>query len=323
MNVVFAGTPAFAVPCLEALLGVSDITIDAVYTQPDRPAGRGRKMRASPVKASALEHELIVHQPQTLRSEAEAERLAAFAPALMVVVAYGLILPQKILQIPTLGCVNVHASLLPRWRGAAPIQRAILAGDTQTGVSIMKMEVGLDTGPVYLSSACDILPTDTAASLHDRLAALGPCALISVIENLRRGAAHSKPQDDGRANYAERIDKAEAQIDWRKDAGDIERLVRAFHPVPVAFSYLKSTDDDANPTQTRVKIWAVEASAEHTDAPPGEILSARPAGIEVATGSGRIKITTLQAPGARAMDARAFLNAKPIAAGAKFCALPT
>ena len=233
LKIVFAGTPDFSVPALDALL-TSGHDVIAVYTQPDRPAGRGRKLTASPVKARALEHGIPVHQPLSLKRPEEQERLAALAPDVMVVVAYGLLLPPAVLAIPRLGCVNIHASLLPRWRGAAPIQRAILAGDAETGVTLMQMEKGLDTGPMLATVRCPIGPDDTAETLHDRLAALGAGALVPTLERLDRGEITAEPQDDTQACYAAKLDKAEAVLDWRRPAVELERQVRAFNPWPVA-----------------------------------------------------------------------------------------
>lgn len=308
-RLVFAGTPAFSVPCLATLIGAGQNVV-CVYTQPDRPAGRGRKLQHSPVKELALSHGIPVRQPESLkRDRDERQVLRELAPDLMVVVAYGLILPQSVLDTPPLGCVNVHASLLPRWRGAAPIQRAVLAGDAQTGVCIMRMEAGLDTGPVYHRLAIPIAPDETGGSLHDRLSILGARALIEALPGILDGTSRPEPQDDSHATYARKLDKAEAAIDWGEPAAAIERRVRAFDPWPVATTRL---DDEV------LRIWSAEAAdADVTGASPGTVLATGGAGIEVATGSGRLRITRLQAPGKRPMDAQDFLNARRLD-GARF-----
>jgi len=302
LRLVFAGTPDLAVPSLDALIAAGH-DCAAVYTQPDRPAGRGRKLQQSPVKDSALARAIPVRQPETFKRDPQAvAELAALDPDLMVVVAYGLLLPKSVLAIPRLGCVNVHASLLPRWRGAAPIQRAILAGDAETGVCIMRMEAGLDTGPVYSRLVTPIGSEDTGGSLHDRLAVLGARALIDAIPGIADGTLVPEPQDPAGAIYAHKIDKAEAEIDWTAPAAAIERQVRAFDPWPVA--------------QTRLggevlRIWSAHAiSQARTEVLPGTVTVASRAGIEVATGVGTLRVLRLQAPGKRPMDALDFLNAR-------------
>jgi methionyl-tRNA formyltransferase len=301
-RLVFAGTPAFSVPCLAALIK-ADYEVACVYTQPDRPAGRGRKLQQSPVKELALARGIPVRQPESLKRDRDEQQvLRDLAPDLMIVVAYGLILPQSVLDIPRLGCVNVHASLLPRWRGAAPIQRAVLAGDAESGVCIMRMEAGLDTGPVYHRRAIALDPGETGGSLHDRLADLGARALIEVLPGILDGISRAEPQDDALATYAHKLDKAEAAIDWAEPATAIERRIRAFDPWPVATARL---DGEV------LRIWSAEASTEPASgSEPGEILSAGRTGIEVATGSGRLRITRLQPPGKRPMRAADFLNAR-------------
>src|SRR5690606_639287 len=306
MRIVFAGTPEFAVPSLRAAARKAEIV--AVYTQPDRPAGRGRGMQASPVKLAALELGFPVLQPETLKSELSRDALRALKPDLMVVVAYGLLLPQAILDIPEHGCWNVHASLLPRWRGAAPIQRAIEAGDTETGVSLMQMEKGLDTGPVLLSQRLSIGPAETAGELHDRLAELGAQTLGDGLGLLRAGMKPvARPQPDAGATYARKLEKSEARLDWSQPAPVLARKVRAFHPWPVAEAALAGE---------RVRIHAAEAVDVAHDAAPGSVLQASRAGIDVACGEGALRITRLQREGGRALAAADYLNARPLAAGA-------
>ena len=299
-RLIFAGTPEFAVPALGALIA-ADYDLVAVYTQPDRPAGRGRKLAPSPVKQTALAARIPVLQPPTLRDAAAVDALRAHAADLMLVAAYGLLLPQQALDAPRLGCVNIHASLLPRWRGAAPILRAILAGDRQTGISIMRMELGLDTGPVYSASHIDIAADETGGSLHDRLAALGAEALLQTLPGILDGSLVPETQDDALASYAHKLSKDEAQIDWRRPAVDIERQVRAFDPWPVAQTRL---GDET------LRIWSARALALPADAPPGKVVACGRDGIEVATGAGRLCVTRLQAPGKRPMPAWDFLNAR-------------
>lgn len=301
LNIVFAGTPDFAVPSLQALID-SPHRVIGVYTQPDRPAGRGRKLTASPVKQRAIEHAIPVYQPENFRTTASLEELAMLKPDLMVVVAYGLILPESVLATPRLGCINVHASLLPRWRGAAPIQRAILAGDNETGVTIMQMEAGLDTGPMLAKISCPIEPDDTGQSLHDRLAPLGNQLLLQVITQLASGTARPAVQDEALANYAAKLDKAEACIDWTQPAEQIARQIRAFNAWPVA-----QTSFDG---QT-LRLWMATATGQKVDATPGSLVSATAEGMDVATGNGVLRISELQPAGKRRMPVTDFLNARP------------
>lgn len=300
LKLIFAGTPDFAARHLAALLS-SGHEVVAVYTQPDKPAGRGQKLTASPVKELALAHHLPVYQPATLRSEEAQAELAALGADLMVVVAYGLILPKVVLDTPRLGCINVHGSLLPRWRGAAPIQRSIWAGDAETGVTIMQMDVGLDTGAMLSKAACPIAADETSASLYDKLAELGPQALVETLSQLAAGEIQPEPQDDALANYAEKLSKEEARIDWTLDAAAIERCTRAFNPWPISWF------DVAGQT---VKVWSAQVlESEHGQA-PGTLLKADREGIDIATGRGVLRLLTLQPPGKKPMAVQDLLNSR-------------
>jgi methionyl-tRNA formyltransferase len=302
LRIVFAGTPEFAVPCLEACRA-SGAELVAVYTQPDRPAGRGRKLAPSPVKQAALAAGVAVEQPQSLKSPEAREALAAYRPDLLVVVAYGLILPRKVLAIPRLGCWNVHASLLPRWRGAAPIQRAILAGDTESGVDLMQMEAGLDTGPVLLERRTPIHRDDTGGSLHDRLAQLGAEVLLEALQRTRHGetlAATAQPAEG--ATYAHKLDKAEAALDFARPARELERQVRAFDPWPVAEASIEGES---------VRVWAAEALEREPAAAPGSVVGAGRDGIDLACGAGVLRVTALQRAGGKRISATDYLNARP------------
>jgi methionyl-tRNA formyltransferase len=301
LSLIFAGTPEFSVPALEALCA-SRHRVLAVYTQPDRPAGRGRRVVASPVKSCALRHGLPVAQPASLRAPDALEKLAQWRADLMVVVAYGLLLPEAALNAPRRGCVNIHASLLPRWRGAAPIQRAILAGDRLTGVAIMQMDAGLDTGPVLLQRATPIGERETAASLHDRLAVMGAQALIEALDMIAAGVAHPRPQPDEGITYAHKIRKEEAVIDWSRPAVEIDRQVRAFNPWPIAQTLWRGR---------QLRIWEAEPLACPSSAPaaPGTVLASCAQGIDVATGNGVLRITRLQEPGRKPLSAAEFVNA--------------
>jgi methionyl-tRNA formyltransferase len=303
LRIVFAGTPEFAVPPLEALLAAGHDLV-AVYTQPDRPAGRGQALAASPVKLRALESGLTVEQPATLKSPDAVERLRGFGADLMVVVAYGLILPRAVLDVPRLGCWNIHASLLPRWRGAAPIQRAILAGDAVTGVTIMQMEAGLDTGPVLLVRETPIGPRELGGQLHDRLSRLGAEAIVAAIDEWQAGRIEPVPQPAEGATYAAKLSKAEARIDWKQPAVTIDRQVRAFNPWPVA----ETTWDGK-----QLRIWQCEPDPGPTDAAPGTVLESSGGRIVVATGDGGLRLLQVQVAGRRAMSAAEFLNANTLA----------
>lgn len=300
LKLIFAGTPDFAARHLAALLS-SDHEVVAVYTQPDKPAGRGQKLTASPVKELALAHDLPVYQPASLRKEEAQAELAALGADLMVVVAYGLILPKVVLDTPRLGCINVHGSLLPRWRGAAPIQRSIWAGDAETGVTIMQMDVGLDTGAMIRKMSCSIAADETSASLYDKLAELGPQALVDTIDAMAAGNIAAEAQDDALANYAEKLSKEEARIDWSMDAAAIERCIRAFNPWPI--SWFEVAD------QT-VKVWQAEVITQDHGQRAGTLLKADKQGIDVATGKGVLRLLTLQPPGKKAMSVTDLLNSR-------------
>ncbi len=302
LRVVFAGTPEFAVPCFAACRA-SGAEVVAAYTQPDRPAGRGRKLAHSPVKQAALEAGIPVEQPLSLKDAAAREILAGYRPDLLVVVAYGLILPRRVLAIPRLGCWNVHASLLPRWRGAAPIQRAIAAGDVQTGVDLMQMEAGLDTGPVLLERRTPIHRDDTGGSLHDRLAALGADVLAEGLHRTMAGETlAATPQPAEGVTYAHKLDKAEAALDPSRPAIALEWQVRAFDPWPVA---------EAEIAGERVRVWAASALQVDHQAPIGSVIAAGRDGIVLACGDGGLRITALQRPGGKRISAADYLNARP------------
>ena len=300
LRIVFAGTPEFALPSLRAAARLGDIV--AVYTQPDRPAGRGRQLAPSPVKQAALNNGWTVRQPTTLKTIEARKKLAALKPDLLIVVAYGLILPPKILAIPRQGCWNVHASLLPRWRGAAPIQRAIEAGDAQTGVCLMQMAEGLDTGPVLLSQTTPIDSDDTAGSLHNRLAELGADVLSDGLSLLRAGMRPvARPQATDGVTYAHKLDKAEARLDWNQSAIALERKVRAFTPWPVAEAIVNGE---------RLRIHEARArSVEHTAASGGVLAMSRD-GLDIACADGALRLTVVQREGGRAMPIADYLNAR-------------
>ena len=298
LRIVFAGTPEFAAEHLKALLA-SPHQIIAVYTQPDRPAGRGQKLMPSPVKQLALEHGIAVYQPASLRNEEAQAELAALKPDLMVVVAYGLILPQVVLDTPRLGCINSHASLLPRWRGAAPIQRAVQAGDAESGVTVMQMEAGLDTGPMLLKVSTPISTSDTGGSLHDRLAQLGPQAVLQAIDGLAAGTLKGEVQDDALANYAHKLNKEEAFLDFSRPAVELERLVRAFHPWPICHTTLNG---DA------LKVHAAEIGEGKGE--PGTILDADKQGLTVDCGEGALRLTRLQLPGGKPLAFADLYNSR-------------
>jgi methionyl-tRNA formyltransferase len=303
MRLIFAGTPEFAARALAALHDAGHAIV-LVLTQPDRPAGRGLKLVLSAVKILALERGLRVYQPNSLKDAETLELLRAADADLMVVAAYGLILPEAVLSIARFGAINIHASLLPRWRGAAPIQRAILAGDALTGISIMQMDRGLDTGPVLAAQSLGIAANDTGASLHEKLAALGARLIVSTLARLQRGPLHAEPQSDAGATYAAKISKAEAEIDWREAAVEIERKVRAFDPAPGASTMIGSIG---------LKIW--RAGVAQANGEPGAVLETGPEGIVVACGNGALKIQELQRAGGKRLTAAQFLAGFPLAAG--------
>ncbi len=302
LRIVFAGTPEFASEHLKALLD-SPHEIIAVYTQPDRPAGRGQKLMPSPVKQLAAQHGIPVMQPPTLRDAAAQAELAALQPDLLVVVAYGLILPQVVLDIPRLGCINSHASLLPRWRGAAPIQRAVQAGDAESGVTVMRMELGLDTGPMLLKTVTPITAEDTGGTLHDRLAELGPPAVLQAITGLADGTLVGEVQDDSLATYAHKLNKDEARIDWSRPADELERLIRAFNPWPICHSTL-------NGEALKVLAASVAANPAQAQGVPGAILEASKDGLIVACGVGALRLTRLQLPGGKPLNFTDLFNSR-------------
>lgn len=301
MRVIFMGTPAFSVPALHALAAAGH-RIVAAYSQPPRPAGRGKAPRPSPVETAARAMGVPTFTPTSLKSEAAAADVLALGADIAVVVAYGLILPQPILDAPAFGCLNIHASLLPRWRGAAPIQRAIMAGDRQSGVSIMQMDAGLDTGPVRLCRTIDLAADETAADLHDRLATLGARAIVDVLDDL--DAHPPVAQSDAGVTYADKIDKAEARIDWAEDAVEIDRKIRGLSPFPGAWSDVGGT---------RLKF--LQSRVADGSGPPGQVLDD---GLRVAAGRGAVQILRLQRPGRGAAETGAFLRGHPIAAGTRF-----
>ncbi|KEQ16606.1 methionyl-tRNA formyltransferase [Endozoicomonas numazuensis] len=307
LRIVFAGTPEFASAHLQAVLDSQAVQdnhheVVAVYTQPDRPAGRGRKLKPSPVKELALQHDIPVFQPLSLKKDEEArEQLAALKPDLMIVVAYGLILPQSVLDIPTYGCINVHGSILPRWRGAAPIQRAIAAGDEESGVTIMQMDKGLDTGDMLIKACCPIHITDKSSDLHDRLIEVGQPALIEAIDAIAKGTITAEKQDDSCACYAHKMSKEEARIDWTQPAEKLDCLVRAFNPWPVATTEL---EDNA------IRVWEAERVEGNSDEAPGTLIKADKSGLDIATAEGILRLTNVQLSGSRAMSVQDLLNSR-------------
>ncbi len=301
LRLIFAGTPAFAAISLEALLAQGRHEVVAVYARPDRPAGRGRAVTAGAVKQLALKHGLPVRQPARL-DEAEVAGLAAYKPDAVIVAAYGLLLPPALLELPRLGCINIHASLLPRWRGAAPIERAILAGDVETGVTLMRMVPALDSGPILAQRRCLIGEQDTAGDLHDKLAALGAELLLEKLPAIAASGVQAAPQDERLATYARKIIKTEARLDWRRPAVELARAARAFNPRPGATAILGGRE---------IKVLRVHPVRGPVAGPPGTIIHAGPEGIDVQTGDGLLRLQTLQAPGRRPVTAADYLNAHP------------
>ena len=299
LNIIFAGTPDFAARHLDALLSSSH-KIVGVFTQPDRPAGRGNKLTASPVKQLAEQHGIPVFQPKSLRPEENQQLVAALQADAMVVVAYGLILPAAVLAMPRLGCINVHGSLLPKWRGAAPIQRSLWAGDAETGVTIMQMDVGLDTGDMLYKLACPIEADDTSASLYQKLAELGPQGMLTTLEQLASGHAQPEVQDEALVSYAEKLSKEEAKLDWMLSASQLERCIRAFNPWPVSYFTLEDQP---------IKVWKASV-LPHVAKQPGEIVQADKNGIQIATADGVLNIEELQPAGKKAMKAQDLLNSR-------------
>jgi methionyl-tRNA formyltransferase len=313
LRIVFAGTPEFAAAHLQSLVTAQkenhqNFEVVAVYTQPDRPAGRGKKLSASPVKELAIAHQIPVYQPVNFKSPEAIAEFTALDADLMIVVAYGLILPKNLLDIPRLGCINVHASLLPRWRGAAPIQRAIEAGDKESGVTIMQMDVGLDTGDMLLKTRCTLSPDETGSSLHDKLIQLGSPALLNVLQQLREGNTHPEKQDSAQATYANKLNKEEAALDWRLSAIELERKVRAFNPFPVAHTQLVDTN-----FQERIRVWKAKAvieSTTNTNA-PGSITHIDEQGVWVACAEGQLIFQELQLPGKKILNVAEILRGHP------------
>lgn len=300
LKIIYAGTPDFAVPALQALIA-SPHQVVAVYTQPDRPAGRGRKIQFGPVKQVAVDAAIEVQQPVSFKDIDAEKILAAYQCDVMVVAAYGLILPQNVLDLPIYGCFNIHGSLLPRWRGAAPIHRAIQSGDSETGVTIMQMAAGLDTGDMLLKMACPITAEDTSQTIHDRLASDGADALLQVLESIND--LNPEIQDETQTSYAQKLNKAEAEIDWSKSAIEIDRTIRAFNPWPVAFTLY-----DGKP----LRIFMSKVLDKKTDEPAGTVIAETNNGIEIATGNGVLSFSRLQLPGKKAMDVRDFLNGRSL-----------
>lgn len=298
LRIIFAGTPEFAAQHLQALLA-SQHEIIAVYTQPDRPAGRGQKLVPSAVKALAVEHNIPVFQPKNLKALEDQQQLAALNADLMVVVAYGLLLPQAVLAAPRLGCINSHASLLPRWRGAAPIQRAVEAGDAESGVTVMQMELGLDTGPMLLKVSTPISQHDTGGSLHDRLAELGANAIIEAVDKLAAGQLTGEVQNDALACYAHKLSKQKAEINWQRPALELARQIRAFNPWPISFTSIN---------QQPLKIHAAEVTSGKGHA--GQIIAIEKDAIVVACGTDALRLTRIQLPNAKAMNVSDVLNGK-------------
>jgi len=304
LNIIFAGTPDFAAQHLAALLE-SEHAIVAVYCPPDKPAGRGKKLTACATKLLALTHNIPVEQPENFKNEEAQATLASYQADVMVVVAYGLLLPPVILQTPRLGCINVHGSILPKWRGAAPIQRALEAGDPQTGVTIMQMDKGLDTGDMILTATCDITIKDTSATLYDKLAELGPKALLDTLALMALGKYHRQPQDNSQATHAAKLEKADAELNWQQPASILDRKIRAYIPWPVAqFTF------NENSQQHRIRVWQASVIELDHNQIPGTIISSNKQGIVVATAVNALRLEILQLPGKKALFVADILNGK-------------
>lgn len=309
LNIIFAGTPDFAAQHLAALIN-SEHNVVAVYCPPDKPAGRGKKLTACSTKLLALEHNITVEQPINFKNAADQQQLAQYDADIMVVVAYGLILPEVILNTPRLGCINVHGSILPKWRGAAPIQRSLEAGDKKTGVTIMQMDKGLDTGDMILTAECAIENTDTSASLYEKLATLGPRALIETLalmaQSNDQASEHNIPQDNELATYAHKLDKAEAELNWQLSAGELHRKIRAYIPWPVS----QFTFTESESKQHRLRVWQASVQEYQGSAAPGTIIKADKQGIDVATADGVLRLETIQLPGKKALAVKDILNGR-------------
>lgn len=300
MKIVFAGTPDFAVPTLQALLD-SPHQVCAVYTQPDRPAGRGRKLTASPVKALALSADIAVYQPENFKSADAIQQLIALDADLLVVVAYGLILPQAVLDIPKHGCINVHGSLLPRWRGAAPIHRAVMAGDAKTGITIMKVVKKLDAGDMLYKAECPITADATSSSLHDQLAQMGAEGLVKVVDQIANGSLQAEPQDEALVTYAHKLEKQESNLDWQHSAVDLDRQVRGLNAWPVAQTLYQGQV---------LRVWRSQALDKAAEQAPGTVNCAEHA-LDVATGDGVLRLLEVQLPGGKRIAGKDFMNAHP------------
>jgi len=313
LNIIFAGTPEFAAQHLAALIN-SEHNIVAVYCPPDKPAGRGKKLTACATKLLAVENDIIVEQPINFKNEEDQQQLAKYDADIMVVVAYGLLLPEVILNSPRLGCINVHGSILPKWRGAAPIQRSLEAGDKKTGVTIMQMDKGLDTGDMILTAECEIENTDTSASLYEKLANLGPTALVNTLTIMAepdyQASNYNTAQDNEVATYAKKLDKAEAELNWQLSADELHRKIRAYIPWPVAQFTITESEAESEDKQHRLRIWQASVQEYQGNADPGTIIKADKKGIEVATANGSLRLEVIQLPGKKALAVKDILNGR-------------